>query len=174
MNELPRWFASPESTVWLLWFSCSLLLSLERWPQKTNRNAVGTQHKQKQGGGSHPKSHIACVCLYIICLSNSSTHRKVFLWTMFAFWTSPHFTHTPKLLEPYRFQGTIVQVWRLLVYSYSHCVWVLLAESADFLLGEQASLQNKNSSISLKKTSCMQHHYEIMQITLSYIPDWWF
>lgn len=145
MNELPHWFASPESIVWLLWFSCSLLLSLERWPPQTNRNAVGTQHKQKQGGGSHPKSHIARVCLDVIFLSSSSPDRKVFLWTTFAFWTSPYFTPKPRLSEPYRFQATVTRVWQLPVSSCTHGVWALLAKLDAFLLREQASLRNKNS-----------------------------
>lgn len=137
MNELPHWFASTESIVWLLWFSWSLLLSLERWPQQTNRNAFGTQHKQKQGEGSHPKSHISCVCLYIVFLSKSSTNRKVFLWTTFDFWTSPYFSPKPRLLELYKFQATVMQLWRLPVHSYIHCTWVLLAELAAFLLREK-------------------------------------
>lgn len=52
---------SPEWILWFLWFGCSLLLLLERWPQQNNRNTAENQCKQKKEEASHPKSHISGV-----------------------------------------------------------------------------------------------------------------
>lgn len=102
-----------------------------------------------------------------------STKRKVFLWTAFAFWTSPSFTPKLRLLELHRLQATVIQVWRLPVDSYIHRIWVLLAELTPFLLREKNILWKKYSLLFLYKnklyTTSLQNYADF----LSCISDWW-
>lgn len=146
MNDLSQCVASPESIVQSLWFSCSLLLSLERWSQQTNWDAFGNYHKQNKGAGCHPKSHLSCVCLSIVFFFQNSAEIE-----KFSCGQHMHFepAHKVRLLEQYRFQISIKQGWRLPVHSYIHHVWELLAELPAFLPREK--IWNMNSLLFLKK-----------------------
>lgn len=98
---------SPESILWFLWFSCSLLLLLERWPQWNNRNTAENQCKQKEEV-RHPKSHISCVFPVWYFSYNLCEKLKSFLWTTHVFWKSSHFPCKPGPLELHRFQAIMI------------------------------------------------------------------
>lgn len=112
----------------------------------------------------------------------------VFAWPLFFFQTFAqiekfscgehvHFEPAPKprLQERERFQASVMQGWRLPVHSYIHRIWGPLAELAAFLPREKLAYGIWGLSYFFKKkTSGMQQHCKIMQITLSHISDWHF
>lgn len=98
---------SPEWILWFLWFGCSLLLLLERWPQQNNRNTAENQCKQKKEEVSHPKSHISCVLPVQYFSYNLCEKLKSFLWTTYVFWKRSHFSCKPRPLELHQFQAII-------------------------------------------------------------------
>lgn len=134
----------------VVWFSLSLVFSLERWSQLTHWKTFGNYHKKYKGAGSHPKSHISCVCLDIVFLSNFCTNREVFLWTTYAFWASPQ----AKAVRMTQVSSLHNAGWRLPLHSHIHHVWGRLAELAAFLPREKIDYGTWTPSFFFKQVVC--------------------